>query len=137
MDKPAPLTDKQLLVLEALRQAEGPVGAYALLERLRPQGFTVPVQIYRALRHLMDLGLVHRLASLNAYVRRTRTDGDGGGFSVFVICDQCGHIREVPGSSLNQRLDDWSRHNGFQPANASFEIHGTCADCCRIARDDP
>ena len=56
-----PLTANQQRVLTTLRQADGPLTAYALLDRLREQGFNAPAQVYRALERLAEQDLVHRL----------------------------------------------------------------------------
>ena len=61
------LTKNQSLVLDALTNAHQALGAYALLDLLREKGFKAPLQIYRPLEQLVDLGLVHRLESLNAW----------------------------------------------------------------------
>ncbi len=79
------LTDNQRRVLQALSEATGPLGAYALLERLDFSGLT---QVYRALDRLIALGLVQRLESLNAYVPSSEHDASHP--TAFAICDQCG-----------------------------------------------
>ena len=64
------LTAQRRRVLAIVAERHGAVGAYEILERLaedegrRP----APVTVYRALDFLIDQGLVHRVASLNAYV---------------------------------------------------------------------
>ena len=61
------LTRNQSLVFEALRKAKNPVGAYELLDQLREYGLKAPLQIYRTLDQLIELKIVHRLESLNAW----------------------------------------------------------------------
>ena len=129
MAKPTPLTPKQTLVLEALRQAHEPLSAYALLDRLRARGFTAAVQVYRALKHLVGRGLAHRLETMNAYVSCAYRDGCGRGFAVFMICDRCGHISEFRDVMLSARLDGWSGRNGFRLSSATIEMHGACSAC--------
>src|SRR5690606_26809964 len=46
---PPDLTRNQLLVLETLHRAEGPLSAYDILDRLRDAGLRAPLQVYRAL----------------------------------------------------------------------------------------
>jgi Fur family zinc uptake transcriptional regulator len=55
------LTRNQSLVLKTLSDADQPLGAYELLNRLQPSGFKAPLQVYRALDQLVEKGLVHRL----------------------------------------------------------------------------
>ena len=58
-NRKAKLTKNQSLVFEAMLQAGQPMGAYALLDQLRDHGFKAPLQIYRALDQLAELGFVH------------------------------------------------------------------------------
>ena len=56
-------------VLELVWDSHRPIGAYAILERLKSDGRSAaPPTVYRALDFLMGVGLVHRIESLNAYV---------------------------------------------------------------------
>ena len=61
------LTKNQSLVLEALRKAKHPVGAYELLDQLREHGLKAPLQINRTMDQFIELKIVHRLKSLNAW----------------------------------------------------------------------
>ncbi len=121
------LTLNQKRVLEALRQARCPLGAYALLSQLRQPGFTAPTQVYRALEKLMQHGLVHRLESLNAYV--SCAHGCHHGFTAFAICDNCGHIDEFVDDALNTSLGRWIENQNFALGRTSIEIHGKCSVC--------
>ena len=77
------LTKNQSAVFSALRGAGKPLGAYEILDQVRDQGFRAPLQVYRALQKLMELRLVHRIESRNA----------------FVACD---HRQGMLGSARNQ-----------------------------------
>lgn len=133
MAKSMQLTTNQKLVFDALRHASGPLSAYALLDRLRIHGINAPVQVYRALKNLVERGLAHRLETINAYVSCSHPEGCGSGFSVFVICDRCGHIGEFVDDVLDGRLGDWSKREDFHLANATIEIHGVCSTCRALA----
>ncbi|MEM7741140.1 MAG: hypothetical protein AAF225_10105, partial [Pseudomonadota bacterium] len=52
------LTKNDRLVLSALENADGPLKAYDLLERLKEQGIGAPMTVYRALDRLQKQGLV-------------------------------------------------------------------------------
>ena len=70
------LSKNQALVYEALSQAGKPVGAYDLLDQLKAHGLKAPLQIYRALESLIELKVVHRLESLNAWTTCCDADHD-------------------------------------------------------------
>lgn len=123
------LTTNQQHVLSALRQANKPLSAYALLDQLRPAGLAAPTQVYRALEKLLAQGLIHRLESLNAYVSCCHTQGCKHSIAAFAICDTCGHIDEFTDSSLNQCLGQWAKHHAFSSRSTTIEIRGQCASC--------
>ncbi|SDL96158.1 Fur family transcriptional regulator, zinc uptake regulator [Franzmannia pantelleriensis] len=123
-----PLTANQQRVLEVLRSAEAPLGAYALLERLSGHGFSAPTQVYRALDVLIRHGLAHRLETLNAYVA-CRLKECRQGVTVFAICDDCGNIDELIDNALNSSLGHLVERRDFSPGSTTIEIHGTCSQC--------
>src|SRR5437879_13158122 len=53
--------------LELLLESGGPVKAYDLMGRFQEGVTTAPPTVYRALDALVELGLAHKIASLNAY----------------------------------------------------------------------
>ena len=101
------LTTNQQHVLATLQQASEPLSAYALLDRLRGHGFSAPMQVYRALERLAKDGLVHRLATLNAYVPCDQPTSCQHGVRAFAICDHCGHVDEFIDHDLRKVCTTW------------------------------
>jgi len=130
------LTANQQLVLAALQEAKGPLGAYALLHRLREAGIAAPIQVYRALDRLIEHGLVHRLETLNAYVTCAKPGECRHSFTGFAICDNCGHIDEFEDNALGRDLKRWAEDNAFALGGATIEIHGRCAKCAALGQPD-
>ena len=79
-------------VYELLLQGGGPVKAYDLMEVYSDVRTAKPPTVYRALEHLEQIGLVHRIASLNAYVACGADEGEHA--PAFLICDCCGSAQE-------------------------------------------
>jgi len=131
------LTTNQQRVLETLQQANGPLSAYALLDRLREQGFSAPTQVYRALERLTEHDLVHRLETLNAYVPCAYPGNCQHDFRAFAICDICGHVDEFADTDLRRCLGRWINSNAFSLHNSTIELRGECATCngARIPAD--
>ena len=127
----AELTRNQSLVVEALRRADGPLSAYSILDKLRNDGFRAPLQVYRALDKLMDMGLVHRLESLNAFVACAHPDHDHDHHAIigFAICDACGQVDEFHDEQIGERLGEWGRKSGFHADKTTIEIRGRCKAC--------
>lgn len=123
------LTRNQSLVLGALEKAEGPLSAYAILDELRGEGLRAPLQIYRALEKLLDLGLAHRLESINAFVACTHPHDHTSGIIAFAICDRCGQVSEFSDDIVRERLENWAAGEGFKPSRTTMEIRGECRAC--------
>ena len=125
----ADLTRNQTLVLAALNAAKKPLSAYAILDALRADGLRAPLQVYRALDKLVELGFVHRLESLNAFVACQHIGCDGADSVAFAICGTCGKVDEVQDIGLSSELKSVSAKTGFVLAHSVVELRGTCADC--------
>ncbi|MFL2844945.1 MAG: Fur family transcriptional regulator [Candidatus Puniceispirillaceae bacterium] len=121
------LTKNQSLVLEALRKAKNPVGAYELLDQLREHGLRAPLQIYRTLDQLIELKIVHRLESLNAWT--LCCDAEHDSTPVFAICNDCGIVREYFDETLSSNIANISKQSGFVADRSIIEIHGRCDQC--------
>lgn len=123
------LTRNQSLVLAALNGAQRPLSAYAILDALRGEGLRAPLQIYRALDKLVELGFVHRLESLNAFVACQHVGCDGADSVAFAICGTCGKVDEVQDGCLSLELKSVSDKTGFSLTHSIVELRGTCAEC--------
>ncbi|MDB5429598.1 MAG: Fur family transcriptional regulator [Caulobacter sp.] len=112
--------------LEILLEANGPVKVYDLLSSFKPGGLTAPATIYRAFEALVDLGMAHRIDSLNAYMARHFIDKAQA--TLLLVCDQCGRVDEVapPTPAL---LTAIKAHSTFLTETVAVEAHGCCGDC--------
>ena len=124
------LTPGRKAVLDILERARRPVGAYEMIDMLAgPAGRRpAPTQVYRALDFLVEQGLVHRLASRNAFL----ACGHGHEASepvAFLICDGCGHVDEATSPALTADVADVADKKGFAPRAQIIEIAGRCAAC--------
>lgn len=120
------LTRNQRLVLDAVSASTQPQSAYDILDRLRPQGFKAPLQVYRALDKLLAKGLVHRLESLSAFIACQHPKGEGKSATVFMICDECGSVSERTDSCISGDLAKLAKADGFNVTHSNIEIRGRC-----------
>ena len=122
------LTALRRQVLELVWSSHRPVGAYALLDRMQQRsGRTAPPTVYRALEFLQGLGLVHRLASLNAYVGCVRPGEDHAG--QFLICTSCQALAELNDPSVAGAIAGSAAATGFSVGHPTVEISGLCPAC--------
>lgn len=123
------LTRNQKLVLEAISHAPKPLSAYDILDEIRPQGVRSPVQVYRAIKKLVQDGAVHKVESLNAFVKCVGPHAHSRGTAILAICEQCGQVTEFCDDIVDLRLAEWARRRNFQIGSASLELGGLCAEC--------
>lgn len=122
------LTALRRRVLEIVWSSHRPLGAYAILDVLRAEGrASAPPTVYRALEFLLENGLVHRLASLNAFVGCS-APGHGGS-TQFLICEACGTALELRDADLSAAIERASSGGGFRVRRHTVEIAGCCPGC--------
>jgi Fur family zinc uptake transcriptional regulator len=116
------LTSLRRRAIEALALAGKPVKAYDLLPALGRDGEPAkPASAYRTLEVLEDLGLVHRVAGINAFVLCAH--GGGAHATSLFICDTCGRTLETRGPTRD------AAPAGFAVSRSVIEHYGLCADC--------
>ena len=114
-------------VLELVWRRHKPIGAYEVLELLKQEGRTAPPTVYRALDFLQQLGLVHRIESLNAYVGCARPGKPHDG--QFLICESCKALAEIDVLSITNAIEESAANSGFEPRRNTVEIMGLCPNC--------
>lgn len=124
----ARLTALRRRVLEIVWRGHRPIGAYDVLAELSEDGRrAAPPTVYRALDFLQQHGLVHRVASLNAYVGCAHPGHAGEG--QFLICTSCGVAAELRDTAVNRAIEKAARSRGFSPGSHTVEIAGVCPNC--------
>ncbi|MES9899146.1 MAG: Fur family transcriptional regulator [Sedimenticola sp.] len=122
------LTELRRQVLELIWASHRPVGAYTLLEQISGNGRkAAPPTIYRTLSFLLEHGLIHRIASLNAYIGCSHSGDDHT--ARFFICDQCGEAAEVDGTVIDEAISKDAQRLGFRIGKQTVEVAGVCAEC--------
>lgn len=133
----ATLTPLRRQVLRLVLEAGQPVGAYALLERLKEErGPAAPPTVYRALDFLLEQGLIHRLERLNAFLPCFGPEEEPCGYGCghdhphqFLICTRCGATAEIADHDVAHALTAAADRLGFKPSRATVEVEGICARC--------
>ena len=124
------LTAGRRRILEILAREGRPLGAYEMIDRVaeatgkRP----APISIYRALDFLLENGLIHRLASRNAYL----ACGHGHAAKepiVFLICEVCGEVVEATSPAMRRILGALAQEAKFAPRAQVMEVAGRCRAC--------
>lgn len=130
------LTSTREAILKLLWQSHQPLGAYQLQQQLskvtdKP---VAPPTIYRAIEFLINLGLVHRIPSLNAYVGCPFPNSEHS--NIFLICKSCKTVAEVADNRVNSLLENVCDKATFTLENQTIELFGLCPNCEPGASDE-
>jgi len=123
------LTPIREKVLRLVWQSHNPLGAYDILPMLSKDGkVAAPPTVYRALDFLVAQGLVHRIASKNAFVGCSLASTQH--ISQFLLCRKCGVAIEIEAPAITEAIAHNADQYGFQIDNETIEISGLC-QCCQ------
>lgn len=127
---PRGMTPARRQALEILTRANRPVGAYEMIELMRDAKGKrpAPISVYRALAYLLDRGLVHRLASQNAFVVCGHAHKAQEPV-VFLICENCREVKEATSAALARAFAALAGAENFAPRSSVVEIAGRCERC--------
>ncbi|MEP1768125.1 MAG: transcriptional repressor [Sulfitobacter sp.] len=115
-------------VLEILLQQHRALGAYAILDKLREDGFgSQPPVAYRALDFLVTNGLAHKIERLNAFIACGHPNHSHT--PAFMICRLCDAVAETHSSPARGALGEAARISGFRIERTVVEAEGVCPDC--------
>lgn len=110
-----------------------PLGAYDIVDKmtLNPQtGKRIKAPtVYRAIEFLLEQGLIHRIASLNAYIGCPFPGNFHNDF--FLICRSCGVTAVCSTDQLNATITKTAERTGFKVETQAIEISGLCPECQR------
>ncbi|KPW16146.1 Fur family transcriptional regulator [Pseudomonas cannabina] len=123
------LTTLRRRVLELVWQSHKPLGAYDILAVLSEEDGrrAAPPTVYRALDFLLENGLVHRIASLNAFTGCNHPTHAHQG--QFLICRVCHAAIELQHPAISASVVDAAAGVGFAVEGQTVEIVGVCAGC--------
>ena len=121
-------TEPREHVLNILLDAEKPLGAYDILQRLSQKlNKPKPPTVYRAIQFWHQEGFIHCIDSLKSYV--ACKGGHHIGQTQFLICNQCEFVKEL---DYEMDLNDTSqaaKQIDFSIQNVTIEVKGICHDC--------
>ena len=123
------LTALRRRVLELVWQSHKPLGAYDILAVLSEEDGrrAAPPTVYRALDFLLENGLVHRIASLNAFTGCNHPTHAQQG--QFLICRECHAAIELQHPAISNAVVSAAVEVGFEVEGQTVEIVGICAGC--------
>lgn len=127
VDKGEKLTPLRRKVLELILKQGRAVKAYDLIRLISTaEKEAKPPTIYRSLDFLLKVGLIHRVAAIDAFMACSHPHH--GEASQLLICGECGDVEEVESDNVGVALRAVARSHHFRP-DTTIEIPGLCSDC--------
>jgi Fur family zinc uptake transcriptional regulator len=123
------LTINQQTVLTLLEGSREPLKAYAILFDIQKKGIKSPLQVYRALDKLIEIGRVHKIESKNSYIACNNTDCSSKTSTSFLICELCDDVTELKKNNLSMYFSKQSEKSNFKYSKHNLEIYGECKTC--------
>ena len=123
------LTNNQQTVLDLLEHSKEPLKAYAILFDIQKKGIKSPLQVYRALDKLIEIGKVHKIESKNSYIACTHKNCNSSTNTSFLICEICDQVSELKQKNLTSYFAKQSEQADFKYAKHNLEIYGACKSC--------
>ena len=123
------LSKNQQLVLEIIEKAKEPLKAYSILFNVQKKGIKAPLQVYRALDKLVELGKIHKIESRNAFIACQNSSCQISKATAFSICESCENVSEISNSKLSKYLSNFSDDSGMKYSKYNLEFFGLCKKC--------
>ena len=129
MHKETNLSKNQQIIFDIIDKSSEPLKAYAILFNVQKKGIKAPLQVYRALDKLVEIGKIHKIESRNAFIACQNSSCKISKATAFSICEVCEKISEISNSKLSKYLSNFSDNTGMKYSKYNLEFFGLCKKC--------
>ena len=129
MQKQQYLSKNQKIVLDHVEKSNQPLKAYSILYNVQKKGLKAPLQVYRALDKLVEIGKIHKIESSNAFVACKNSNCLVSNATAFSICESCEKVTEINNSKLSKYLSNFEDNSGMKYSKYNLEFFGLCKKC--------
>lgn len=139
-EKQARFTPLRRTVYQLILESDKPLGAYDLIQSLQQDRqkqagekakMVAPPTIYRTLEFLLELGFIHQLTSINAFVPCCHPRDEHN--AVFLLCNDCERVQEFSGLPVQEIVGYVKNEVGFKVEQSVMELKGLCQTCSPVA----
>ena len=123
------LSKNQQIIFDFIEKAKEPLKAYSILFNVKKKGIKAPLQVYRALDKLVEIGKIHKVESRNAFIACQNSSCQISKATAFSICEVCEKISEISNSKLSKYLSNFSDNTGMKYSKYNLEFFGLCKKC--------
>ena len=116
------------LVLNILKKNPKGLTAYQILNRIQKFKFVQPMTIYRALKNLVEQGLIHKTNKNKTFLFCYSSEIHDHN-AVLAVCNDCGLAEELNTNIFSKIIKDIKTKKKFNFDNFNLEITTTCKEC--------
>ena len=129
MQKQHNLSKNQQIILDLIVKSSEPLKAYSILFNVQKKGINAPLQVYRALDKLVEIGKIHKIESRNAFIACQNSSCQISKATAFSICESCDNVSEISNSKLSKYLANFADEAGMKYNRYNLEFFGLCKKC--------
>ena len=129
MQKQQYLSKNHKIVLDHVEKSNQPLNAYSILYNVQKKVLKAPLQVYRALDKLVEIGKIHKIESRNAFVACKNSNCVVSNATAFSICESCEKVTEINNSKLSKYLSNFEDNSGMKYSKYNLEFFGLCKKC--------
>jgi len=123
------LSKNQQIIFDFIEKAKEPLKAYSILFNVQKKGIKAPLQVYRALDKLVEIGKIHKVESRNAFIACKSSSCEISKATAFSICTKCENISEINNPKLSKYLENFESNDGMKYNKYNLEFFGLCKKC--------
>ncbi|MDC3355646.1 transcriptional repressor [Candidatus Pelagibacter sp.] len=129
MHKEINLSKNQQIIFDIIDKSSEPLKAYAILFNVQKKGIKAPLQVYRALDKLVEIGKIHKVESRNAFIACKSSSCEISQATAFSICNKCENVSEINNPKLSKYLSNFDDDTGMKYNKYNLEFFGLCKKC--------
>ena len=129
MQKQLNLSKNQKIIFDIIYNSSEPLKAYSILFNVQKKGIKAPLQVYRALDKLVELGKIHKIESRNAFIACQNSSCQISKATAFSICESCEQVSEISNTKLSKYLSNFADEAGMKYSKYNLEFFGICKKC--------
>ena len=129
MQKQQTLSRNQKIIFDLIDKSPEPMKAYSILFNVQKKGIKAPLQVYRALDKLVEIGKIHKIESRNAFIACQNSSCQISKATAFSICESCEMVDEISDTKLSKYLSGFNHKKGMKFKRFNLEFFGICKKC--------
>ena len=129
MQKQNILSKNQQIIFDLIDKSSEPLKAYSILFNVQKKGIKAPLQVYRALDKLIEIGKIHKIESRNAFIACQNSSCQISKATAFSICESCEQVSEISNTKLSKYLSNFADEAGMKFSKYNLEFFGLCKKC--------